>query len=311
MEARRTARSTDWWVYVVFAFALAQLALFLVLRVRPGMIGVMLWYVGPVGLSLVTLVLIVAAVVWSARRRPFWTPSRGVGYLIAVVIMLVSGTAYRVYPSSFDGAPSQVEFRVPLDGAVTVAWGGPTREVNYHAVHPDQRWAYDLLVTEDGNSHRGTGDRLEDYYAYGWPVLAPAAGTVRAVLDGEPDSPVGRRRGPTRVAGNHVVLEVAPNEFLFVNHLQPGTLSVRVGDGVNAGQELGRVGNSGSSSEPHVHIHLQSAPRLHLAEGIPLYFHCYRQGGNLVRRGMPTGGMENDSFVGHVVEHVPACRPDR
>ena len=62
----------------------------------------------------------------------------------------------------------EVRFRLPLDGPVTVAWGGADTDVNYHAVMPDQRWAYDLLVTREGRTHRGDGTRLDDYPGLTW-----------------------------------------------------------------------------------------------------------------------------------------------
>ena len=63
-----------------------------------------------------------------------------------MVGLLVSPLAYCVYPSSHEGEVSDVPFRVPMDGRVTVGWGGDSPAVNYHAAYPDQRWAYDLVV---------------------------------------------------------------------------------------------------------------------------------------------------------------------
>ncbi len=265
MTAKPAAKH-DWWLYAVLALALLQVALFLVLRTRPGKLGVVLWSVGPAGLGFLAVALLIIAVAWSAVRRPFWTSRRGIGYVALAFILTVSAKAYRVYPSSHDDAPSQVEFRLPLDGPVTVAWGGATMDVNYHVRAPDQRWAYDLLVTKDGRSSSGSGGHLEDYYAFGLPVLAPAAGTVHSILDGKPDQPIGTKWIGKDWAGNHVVLDIAPGEFLFIAHLEAATLTVEPGDRVQAGQELGRVGNSGRTTEPHVHVHLQDTPQLHVGE---------------------------------------------
>lgn len=73
---------------------------------------------------------------------------------------------------------AECRFRVLLDRPVTVAWGGATSAANYHVYLPDQRWAYDLLVMRDTRSFRGDGSRLDDYYAYGFPVVARASGRV-------------------------------------------------------------------------------------------------------------------------------------
>ena len=196
---------------------------------------------------------------------------------------------------------SAVRFRLPLDGPVTVGWGGARPNVNHHVVAPDQRWAYDLAVTKAGMSFHGTGQSLRDFYSYGLPVLAPAEGIVYATSDGDPDMPIGALGGGKDARGNQVILNVAPAQFLFLCHLQPGSIAVKKGDHAVAGQTLGRVGNSGNTTEPHVHVHLQDGPLLHLAEGIPLYLDAYRVGDQFVEHGIPTGGVRRQ-----IVEHVGA-----
>ncbi len=127
---------------------------------------------------------------------------------------------------------------------------------------------------------------------------------VFAAGDGEPEVAIGAPRWGLAGLGNHVGIEVAPGEFLFVGHLQPGTVTVAVGDRVAAGQLLGRVGNSGNSSEPHVHLHLQDTPRSWFGEGIPFHFHGYRHAGRLVERGMPEGGRREGEYRGQRVAHA-------
>jgi hypothetical protein len=117
--------------------------------------------------------------------------------------------AYRTYPSSYDNKPSAVAFRLPLAGPVTVAWGGADEKVDRRVTNPEERWGYDLLVTVDGVTHRGSTTALSDYYAYDRPVHAPGTGRVVDVHDGDPDAPPGRA-DRLRQGGNRVVLEVAP-----------------------------------------------------------------------------------------------------
>ncbi len=298
----RSSPPSEWWMRSVPALIGAHLALAVTLWGRPGSLGPYLWYLGPPVLALLAVVLLVIALASAIRRRTTWNRRRVVAY---VGLALVAGAVllYRTYPSSHDRRPSAVRFRLPLDGSVTVAWGGATAGVNYHVVQPDQRWAYDFLVTEHGRSHRGDGRALADYLAYDRPVRAPADGLVRVAHDGEPDMPPGKR-SPKPALGNHVVLEVAPGEFLFVLHLREGSVAVAAGARVAAGQVIGRVGNSGTSTEPHVHVHLQDAPRPYFAEGIPFDFFGYRQEGRLVARGMPRGGIVRGRFLGDVVEQV-------
>jgi hypothetical protein len=314
------SQNRDRWITATFTLALTHAAFLALVHARPGRIAILLWYGVPVLSALAAAVLLALAFLAVWRRRGLAShgmagrgtdaPSaRELSGLAALFLVVVSLVVFRTYPSSYDGMPSQVAFRLPLDGPITVAWGGPTPAVNYHAVIPDQRWAYDLLVTSNGRSYREDGSRLEHYYVYGRPVRAPADGTVHMVHDGEPERPIGHWQF-VRTAGNHVVLEVAPSEFLFIAHMQPGSITVAPGDRVMAGHVLGLVGNTGNSSEPHVHLHLQDTPTQYLGEGIPFLFHGYRVSGVEMERGMPLGGRERRSrlrpgaFTGEVVEHV-------
>jgi hypothetical protein len=319
-HARPRRHPRDVWLLAAFAVLLVHVAFLGLVSSRMGLVAVLLWYVAPVALLLSASILLVLALVQSWRTGELPGGRRLAG-LAALALVVASFALLRTYPSSHDGRPSRVAFRLPLEGPVTVAWGGPTLAVNYHASMPDQRWAYDLLVTVDGRSLGGDGTRLEDSYAFGLPVLAPADGTVRRVHDAEQDGPIGqwRIRRPT---GNHIVLEVAPREYLFIAHLRAGSISVTPGERVRAGQLIGRVGNSGNSTEPHVHLHLQDTQTAYLAEGIPFYFHGYRveqvargfRGvtvrGDVVERGMPVGGRERRSrarpgaYLGDIVVRV-------
>jgi murein DD-endopeptidase MepM/ murein hydrolase activator NlpD len=298
-RALRKARP-DWWFYPAAGTVLLQAAAALIPHARPGWPGVVLWWFGLDLIPLVGGLVLLIGLGWSAFRRPFWRRPRVIAYLALLVVIASPTFAFRVYPSSYDRKPSQVRFRLPLDGPVTVAWGGATPDVNYHVFAPEQRWAYDLLITRDGKSYQGDGKRLEDYYYYGVPVLAPADGVVRSVRDGEREWPPGQVSGKEPAGGNEVVIEVAPREFLFLAHLKPGTIQVKPGDRVRAGQEIARGGNSGNTSEPHLHIHLQDSPdAADVAEGIPLYFHDYLVDDQLIERGVPTGGLKNPQTVEH------------
>lgn len=235
--------------------------------------------------------LLVALGLCWRQQRPFWRRARVVGFLLLVGTFYSPQVLFAVYPSSHDRETPTVPFRLPLDGPVTVAWGGGRPDRNYHVASPDQRWAYDLLVTCDGKTHRGEGMQLTDYYCYGLPVRSPAAGVVYAAKDGQREWPPGATSNDwMHPGGNQVVLEVGRKQYLFLCHLQPGSLRVKAGERVKAGQILGLVGNSGNTSEPHVHIHLQDTPEEGWGEGIPLPFWNYRLAGRVVERGIPTGG---------------------
>ncbi|HUE73011.1 MAG TPA: M23 family metallopeptidase [Pirellulaceae bacterium] len=300
-----TRPTRDWWFWLAAILLLLQGTLFIVPHVAPGPLGAVCWMLGVDGACwrIAALLLLVLAVGWSLFRRPFWNRWRLAG-LILIVALALSPLAFRHYPSSHTGEVSEVRFRLPLDGPITVGWGGDRLRGNYHVSYPAQRWAYDLLVAKEGKTYSGDGTKYEDYYCYGMPVLSPADGEVVAVLDGMRDTPLESPGVVLPPGGNQIVIKVAPRQYLFLCHLQRGTISVLEKDQVTQGQVLARVGNSGNTSEPHLHIHLQDTPDMSFGEGIPLYFSNYRVDGKLIERGMPTGGMSLDGPTGQIVEHA-------
>ena len=144
----------DWWVKGVPVLVGVQYLIAGFLWARPGRPGLWLWYSGPLVLIGLAFVLLIGALRSSRRWRHGINGWHIAGYL-GLVVFVASLRTYGVYPSSFDARPSRVDFRLPLDGWVTVAWGGDDADVNYHVFLPDQRWAYDLLVTDQGQTASG------------------------------------------------------------------------------------------------------------------------------------------------------------
>ena len=126
-------------------------------------------------------------------------------------------------------------------------------------------------MDEQGRTRRGASDKNEDYFAYGREVLAPGDGKVIEVIDGVHENEPGSMN-PYSMVGNCVMIEHRENEVSVLCHLQPGSIHVKVGDRVKPGQPLGKCGNSGNSSEPHIHYHLQHSPILQDGLGIKPVF---------------------------------------
>jgi murein DD-endopeptidase MepM/ murein hydrolase activator NlpD len=192
----------------------------------------------------------------------------------------------------FAGRRLTARLSLPFRGTWWVFWGGPTERQNYHAVAADQRHAYDFVVWRDGSTHRGAGTRNADYWAWGRPLLAPADAVVVAVRDGVRDNrplvELENRRAP---AGNHVVLDLGRGEFALLAHMRRGSVRVRRGMRVRRGDVLGLCGNSGNSSEPHLHFHVQDRRELFgAARGRRVQFVGYDADGRRVRRGSPVQG---------------------
>jgi hypothetical protein len=154
-------------------------------------------------------------------------------------------------------ADNPVPIASPLAGEWLVGQGGHAELVNYHYVTSTQRDALDILQTRDGRTHQPGRTQLTSYYIYRKPVLAPAAGTVTFVLDGRPDLPIGSTDKRYQ-SGNNIVIDIGGGRYLLMGHLSPGSIKVKVGDQVILGQPIAEVGNSGNTSEPHLHIQAQS-----------------------------------------------------
>jgi hypothetical protein len=171
------------------------------------------------------------------------------------------------------GAGREVRLKLPVIGTWWVWWGGPDERQNYHAIHPDQRHAYDLAKWARGGTRRGQGTRNDEYLAFNRRVVAPAAGTVVEARDGVRDNrPQVELENPAAPAGNHVLIALGGDRYVLLAHLRQGSVRVHAGQHVRAGQPLGRVGNSGNSSEPHLHVHAQDASTFGSGTGLPIAF---------------------------------------
>ncbi len=179
--------------------------------------------------------------------------------------------------------------RLPFDGEWTVFWGGTSIFQNYHAIDYGQRYAFDFLIQKDGTSFTGDGTINEDYFCFGQPVLAPAAGTVKEVVNDVADNTPGQMN-PDQAEGNYVVVNLGRNEVLTLAHFKQGSLKVNKGDQVEAGQVLGLCGNSGNSTEAHIHMHLQSTAFPWINAGIPAVFESYTADGQPQSFAMPVRG---------------------
>ncbi|MBM4038768.1 MAG: M23 family metallopeptidase [Planctomycetes bacterium] len=161
---------------------------------------------------------------------------------------------------------------LPFKGRWLVAWGGDTKELNYHHNVRNQRFAIDFLGADaEGRTRTGAGTRNEDYLCFGREILAPADGVVTEAIDGVRDNVPGSMN-PLSAIGNAVIIRHREHEVSLLAHFKQGSVRVRAGDKVKKGQVLGLCGNSGNSSEPHIHFHLQNTPILQDGTGIKCLF---------------------------------------
>ncbi|SEP64574.1 M23 family metallopeptidase [Piscibacillus halophilus] len=167
-----------------------------------------------------------------------------------------------------DNIYTEVTYQMPMKGEWFTFWGGTNELVNYHYATENQRYAYDLVIEKDGSTFEGDHKNNESYYAFGEDVLAPADGTVVSVENDIKDNTPTVETNAKEPLGNHVILEHDHHEYSVIAHLQQGSLKVNEGDQVRAGDLLGFVGNSGNSSEPHIHFHVVDGPEWEEATSI-------------------------------------------
>ncbi len=176
-------------------------------------------------------------------------------------LLVVAGTIFLAVQLTLVYRPAvdPVIVASPVVGEWWVGHGGRAELVNYHHSGPMQANAVDLMQVGSGGIHRPGSTELSSYYIFDQTVLAPVDGTVTYVLDGRPDQLIGQpdERHPS---GNQLVIDIGGGRHLMMGHLRQGSITVRVGDRVREGQPIARVGNSGHSSAPHLHIQAQSLP---------------------------------------------------
>jgi hypothetical protein len=181
----------------------------------------------------------------------------------------------------------------PLHGGTWLSANGPAAQSGHRrgmvsidgAMVIAQRFAIDYVkVNDEGRTF--DGDRLTNasYLAYGAEAVAVADGSVVGMKEGIPENVPGptSRAVPITletVGGNYVILDIGGGRFAFYAHLQPGSIRVKVGDQVRSGQVLGLVGNSGNSTEPHLHFHITDANSPLGAEGVPYVHESYEMVG--------------------------------
>jgi hypothetical protein len=290
--------------WVPFGFMVISLLVLLGMLLAGGMVRISGWYLlqlVPPFLGAITLITIVIYAILKRRvSRPLmWT---GIVSLVSL-LPLILWFAPVAYPASLEKASPAATVRLPSNLPLRVAWGGDSIKTNYHAVAPDQRWAYDLVI----EPYFSGSSKLEDYGCYGTPVVAPVGGRVVSAHDGEPDEIPGvvsdNFEAPT---GNHVVILMDTNTYLVIAHLKNGSVLVEKDDIVVEGQEIGQCGNSGNTSEPHIHIHHQRQDPtvfpINFAEGLPLYFRDHDG------QTMPLGGVRFEGDIpfaeGDVIRHI-------
>lgn len=173
--------------------------------------------------------------------------------LLALGVLFLSLEVARMYLPP----RNPVTIAMPFTGEWYVVSGGRGPFVNDHWTTSSQRNALDIIQVVNRSSHRDDSKQLTSYYAFGKPLLAPADGRITVLDDSRPDLAIGDsdRRHPE---GNYLVMDIGGGRYVMMGHIKHGSALVDVGDQVRLGQPLAQVGNSGNTSEPHLHVQVQN-----------------------------------------------------
>ncbi len=175
------------------------------------------------------------------------------------VVICMAGAVF-LFPKTIQSYPFPAESEcVLLDLPVRGEWlSGQAGATTMTNAHYKNRYAIDCLkIGPDGRFFKEDENDVTDFYSYGEPVYAPGDGLITEVMDsftsdvfGEPDT--------ENLGGNYVILDIGNGKYFYVGHLMKERIPVKKGQAVTKGDILGYVGNSGNTSFPHLHIHVQN-----------------------------------------------------
>ena len=152
-------------------------------------------------------------------------------------------------------------YYMPIDKDWKVVWGGDTLLTNYHSNISSQKYAYDLLIEKENKTYSDEGNQNGDYFAYKQNIVAPRSGVVVDVRNSIKDNQPGVMN-EKQLLGNYVIMRHGEQEYSLIAHFMPNSILVTPGQSVKSGDLLGKCGNSGHSSEPHIHFQVMTTPLL-------------------------------------------------
>jgi hypothetical protein len=180
------------------------------------------------------------------------------------ILGVASGIAFVAY--SAKQTPRQASFsnvvlaRAPFDGDWLISWGGENPKDNHHIGSPPQDRAVDIRKILEGSGNqtsRGDPKRNDSYGCWAQPIYSPIDGVVEVAVDGVPDNIPGELNRPSAL-GNYVMVRSAEGFVVVLAHFKQSSIAIRAGAKVKVGDFLAQCGNSGNSTEPHLHMHVQS-----------------------------------------------------
>jgi len=204
---------------------------------------------------------------WFPHRRIALVPNIFYGSLLCFLVLQLCIIYLPV------AANNAVVLAPPFRGEWYVFQGGNSVLINHHHYAGSQRYALDLMLEGDGPLSVHEQKDLNAYQSFGQPLFAPVDGVVVEVENGAEDLPIGSS-DIFKPVGNHVTIQTDAGTYVLVAHLQNGSVAVAKGQRVRTGAPLARCGNSGNTSQPHVHIQAMTGldPFSDRSKPVPILF---------------------------------------
>lgn len=184
-----------------------------------------------------------------------WIPRKQKGKSLNVTLSLF--LIFLTYQLALVYLPAQstrsINLIPPFKGDWYVFHGGGSALLNHHHFAGSQKYAMDIIVPEDGKLPLEQITDLQKYKTFGKSLYSPVDGVIVAVINSLPDQMIGET-DQENLAGNHIVIKTETDIFILMAHLQNKSVLVAEGDSVKTGQEIAKIGNSGNTSQPHLHI---------------------------------------------------------
>jgi hypothetical protein len=177
--------------------------------------------------------------------------------LLLILSSSISIYLFSVLVKSYPFPPEEecVVLELPFNGIWIAGHAGASLQTNFHFTN---KYAIDFLkLGSDNRFYKEKENSVTDFYSYNEPVFSPANAIITQVVDSV-ESDLMFQLDTVNAGGNFVILDIGNEKYVFFGHLKKASIAVRTGDTISMGTYIGRVGNSGKSTVPHLHMHVQN-----------------------------------------------------
>ena len=198
-----------------------------------------------------------------------WLPERGIGKSLNITLSIFSIFLITQLFAIYKPLSSGITLQSPFQDSWYVVQGGNSPLINHHYFFGSQKYALDLIVAEDGTLPLEKVQALDRYQSFDRDLFSPVDGKIVEMRNDLPDLPIGEF-DRQNIAGNYIVIQTKDNFYILLAHLKQESIVVAAGDTVKAGEKIGKCGNSGNTSQPHLHLQAMTQPDFLSPESQPV-----------------------------------------